>query len=98
LFKTEYGVYNAAIVAGCGFISTIMGGILSDKFEKNTRMTKAYICSLGSLVAIPAIALCTLNTSSFYLSLIAMGVKFLISECWMSPAITMMQATVPPKD
>jgi sugar phosphate permease len=86
------------IVAGCGFISTVLGGLLSDKFEKKSRMTKAWICNIGSFLAIPAIALCTLNTTSFWLSIAAMGVKFFVSECWMSPAITMMQATVPPED
>lgn len=98
LFKSEYGLYNAMIVAGCGFISTVLGGLLSDKFEKKSRMTKAWICNIGSFLAIPAIALCTLNTTSFWLSIAAMGVKFFVSECWMSPAITMMQATVPPED
>jgi uncharacterized membrane protein len=86
------------IVAGCGALSTVLGGLISDKFEKNSRMTKAYVCSIGSALAIPAIALCTLNTTSFWLSLGAMGVKYLLSECWMSPAITMMQATVPPEE
>jgi uncharacterized membrane protein len=98
LFRTEYGLYNAMIVAGCGALSTVLGGLISDKFEKNSRMTKAYVCSIGSALAIPAIALCTLNTTSFWLSLGAMGVKYLLSECWMSPAITMMQATVPPEE
>lgn len=81
-----------------GALSTILGGLLSDKFEKRSRMTKAYICSIGSFLAIPAIALCVLNTQNFYLSLVAMGFKYLISECWMSPAITMMQSTVTPKE
>ena len=89
-FKAEYGLYSAALVASMGALSTILGGLMSDKFEKKTRMTKAYICSIGSALAIPAIGLCVLNTSNFYLSLVAMAFKYLISECWMSPAITMM--------
>jgi len=75
-----------------------MGGLLSDKFEKKTRMTKSLICMIGSLLGLPAIAICTLNTNNFYLSLFFMAVKYLVAECWMSPAITMMQATVKPKD
>jgi len=94
----EYGLYSAAIVASMGALSTILGGLLSDRFERRSRMTKIYICSLGSLLAIPAIGLCVLNTSNFYLSLVAMGFKYLISECWMSPAITMMQSTVKPEE
>ena len=98
LFKAEYGIYNAMIVAGMGFLSTIVGGLLSDKFEKNSRMTKAYLCMTGSALGLPAIMLCTLVTGNFYLSLFAMAVKYLVAECWMSPAITMMQATVPAEE
>jgi sugar phosphate permease len=98
MFKVEYGLYNAMIVAGMGFLSTIVGGLLSDRFEKKSRMTKARICMIGSILGLPAIMLCTLTTGNFHLSLFAMAVKYLVSECWMSPAITMMQSTVPPED
>jgi sugar phosphate permease len=77
-------------VAGCGFISTILGGLISDRYEKKNRMTKAYVCMIGSVLAIPAIAMCVLNTNNFYLSLFFMAIKYLLAECWMSPAITMM--------
>jgi len=96
-FKTEYGLYSAMIIAGCGFLSTILGGLVSDRFERKSRMTKAIVCIFGSLAAIPAIALCTLTTSNFYVSLLFMGLKYLLAECWMSPAITMMQTTVKPE-
>jgi nitrate/nitrite transporter NarK len=33
-FKVEYGLYNAAIVSIMGFISTLAGGLISDRFEK----------------------------------------------------------------
>ena len=89
-FKSEYSIYSAAILSICGFLSTVLGGIISDKFEKKTKMTKAIVCILGSAAAIPAIAACTLITNNFYLSVFFMAVKYLISECWMSPAITMM--------
>jgi MFS family permease len=97
-FKAEYGLYNALIVAGMGFTSTIVGGLLSDKFEKKSRMTKARICMIGSALGMPAILACTLLTNNFYLSMFAMALKYLVSECWMSPAITMMQATVKPEE
>jgi nitrate/nitrite transporter NarK len=90
MFKGEYGLYNAAIVSVCGFLSTIVGGIISDRFEKKSRMTKAYVCITGSLLGLPAIAACCLITNNFYLSLFLMAIKYLLSECWMSPAITMM--------
>jgi hypothetical protein len=61
-------------------------------------MTKANICMIGSALGLPAILVCTLLTGNFYLSMFAMGVKYLVSECWMSPAITMMQSTVAPEE
>ena len=97
-FKTEYGLYSALIIAGCGFMSTIIGGLVSDRFEKRSKMTKAMVCIIGSLSAIIPIGLCTLVTNNFYLSLFFMGVKYLLAECWMSPAITMMQSTVKPEE
>jgi MFS family permease len=98
LYKTEYGLYTSAIIAICGFMSTLMGGLLSDKFEKKSRMTKSIICMIGSLLGLPAIAMCTLVTNNFYVSLFFMAVKYLVAECWMSPAITMMQSTVKPEN
>jgi MFS family permease len=79
-------------------MSTLMGGLLSDKFEKKSRMTKSLICMIGSLLGLPAIAMCTLVTNNFYVSLFFMAVKYLVAECWMSPAITMMQTTVKPEN
>lgn len=53
---------------------------------------------IGSFLGLPAIAMCTLITNNFYVSLFFMAIKYLVAECWMSPAITMMQTTVKPKD
>ena len=83
-------MYNAAIVSIMGFVSTLAGGLISDKFEKQNRMTKALVCIVGSAIAIPCISACVLNPVNFYRALFFMGLKFLVSECWMSPAITMM--------
>ena len=89
-FKTQYGLYSALIVASCGFLSTVIGGLVSDKYEKKSRMTKALVCLLGGAFAIPAISICVLTTSNFWVSMAFMALKYLLSESWMSPAITMM--------
>ena len=81
-----------------GFLSTVAGGVISDRFEKRSRMTKALVCLVGSALAIPAITFCVLNPTNFYRALFFMGIKFLVSECWMSPAITMMQNSVKPTE
>jgi MFS family permease len=85
-------------VAGCGFLSTLLGGIVSDKYERKSKMTKSLVCILGGLAAIVPIGVATLVTNNFWLSLFAMGLKYLLAESWMSPAITMMQSTVKPEE
>eukprot|EP00355_Strombidium_rassoulzadegani_P001593 CAMPEP_0168609348 /NCGR_PEP_ID=MMETSP0449_2-20121227/1151_1 /TAXON_ID=1082188 /ORGANISM="Strombidium rassoulzadegani, Strain ras09" /LENGTH=152 /DNA_ID=CAMNT_0008649471 /DNA_START=244 /DNA_END=698 /DNA_ORIENTATION=- len=95
-FKVEYGLYNALIISVCGFMSTLVSGVIADRFEtKERRMTKALVCIFGAVLAAPVTAACVLNTSNFHLSLFFMGLKFLVSEGWMAPSFTMIQSTVP---
>ena len=39
-----------------GFSSVMVGGIISDKYESKTYMTKSLICVIGGLLALPMIA------------------------------------------
>ena len=60
-------------------------------------MTKAYIGMFSGLVGIPLAAGVSLFTgTNFYVALFFLGLKFLLTEGWMSPSITMMQSTVAP--
>jgi hypothetical protein len=61
-------------------------------------MTKAWVCVIGGVLAMIPIAFCTLNTGNFYYSLFFMALKFLLAEGWMSPSISMIQATASSKD
>lgn len=97
-FSTVYSLYNGLIIAVAGIISALMGGIIGDMFEARSKMTKALVCIGSSVISIPLIALCTLNTTSFYTSLFFFGLRRLIGEAWLSPGITMMQATVKPEE
>lgn len=58
--ETTYSVLNAFVVSCGGFISAYGGGLLSDKFESKTYMSKAYVCIIGSLLGVPTIAVCLL--------------------------------------
>ena len=62
---------------------------MSDKYEKTNYMSKALICIIGSALAIPAIAACVLTTNNFYLSIVMMAIKYIVSEGWLSPTFTM---------
>lgn len=88
-FKAEYAFLNAIALTLCGFSSSLLGGIICDKFEKKSYMTKAHIVMAGNFLSIPLILLACL-TSNFYVALLAFACKILVSGSYYAPAITMM--------
>jgi len=55
-----YAYGNAIVVSMCGFASALLGGIISDKFEKKGFLTiKSTLVIGSSLLGIPFIVLCT---------------------------------------
>lgn len=59
-FKVQYSFVNSVILSIFGLTSGIIGGIIADKYEKNTLWTKALICIIGSASALPLIGMATL--------------------------------------
>lgn len=94
-FKAEYALLNAAALSICGLVASLSGGIIADKFESKSYMTKALICMFGCAMSLPLIALGTLQTSNFYLSVLCYALKVLVSGTYSGPAITMIQNTSP---
>lgn len=43
-FKAEYAMINAFAVAACGMTASLASGVIADKFEKRSYMTKAWLC------------------------------------------------------
>jgi predicted MFS family arabinose efflux permease len=58
--KAEYAVLNAIGVSVCGLVASLSGGILADKFESKSYMTKAIICMVGCALSFPLVAIGTL--------------------------------------
>lgn len=94
-FKAEYAMLNALAQFVCGMTASLGGGILADKFEKKSYWTKAFICMTGCALAFPLIALGTLTTGNFYLSMLCQALMLLVSGTYSGPAITMIQNTSP---
>lgn len=94
-FKAEYALLNAAAVSICGLVASLSGGILADKFESKSYMTKALICIIGCALSFPLVAIGTLQTSNFYLAVLCYALKVLVSGTYSGPAITMIQNTSP---
>ena len=73
-----------------GLVGSFAGGIMADKFEKKSYMSKAIICISGCILSFPFIALGTFTKGNFNLSIICYGFYVLISSTYSGPAITMM--------
>lgn len=96
-YRAEFSTLYALTVVFCGFISSVAGGMLCDKFGKGRPMLKSWVCIVGNLIAMPVFAAGILCTNNFYFSMGMMTFKYLFGEPWKSPAVTMMQNTVEPK-
>lgn len=94
-YKAEYAALNALALSGCGMAASLGGGIIADKFEKRSKMTKALLCIQGCFLSPFLIALGTLQTGNFYLGVLCYALKVLVSGTYSGPAITMIQNTSP---
>lgn len=88
-FKSTYAWLNAIALITCGFSSTILGGIISDKYEKKSYMTKSLVIILGNLIGIPLFAAMCFS-SNFYVAMLCNALSILFQSSYLAPAITMM--------
>jgi hypothetical protein len=95
--KTKYSILNSVVVSICGLTSSLTGGYVCDYFEKKGYyMTKAWVCIFAGAAGIPAMMGCTLLQNNFYVSISFLALEYLVAECWVSPAITMVLNTISP--
>jgi len=94
--KVEFASANALSLSVLGFISAVMGGVISDKYGTKNHMTMAWVCIIGQVISIPFTLGMFLLTDNFWLAIGCLAVKYLFAESWLSPAITMMQNTTKP--
>lgn len=81
---------NAAALTCFGFSSALIGGMLSDKYEKKSYMSKSYIIMMGHFLAVPLVALASF-TNSFWVAISCFAASIFFSGSYYAPAITMMQ-------
>ena len=87
---TEFGAVLALCACFLGFIGSLVGGVLSDKYADNY-MSNAYILMISCLSATPIFALCFLKQDNFWISVAMFGSSFLVAELWLPPYIAMLQ-------
>lgn len=80
---------NAFSLTFFGLSSSIIGGIVCDKFEKKSYLAKTAVILFGNFFSIPLVIVAML-TDNFYLSIGLMAVKIFVSGSYLSPSITMM--------
>ena len=73
-----------------GFGSSLVGGIISDKYEKKSYRIKSNIIIVGNMLALPMIAMACL-TGNFWVAMTGFALKVMVSGSYLAPAITMMQ-------
>mmetsp|Transcript_39 Transcript_39/g.73 ORF Transcript_39/g.73 Transcript_39/m.73 type:complete len:143 (+) Transcript_39:105-533(+) len=96
-YKAEFALLYSLINVGCGFASSMAGGLISDKFGKGKPMMKAWICIAGNLLAVPFFLGSVLITNNFWLSIACTALRFLLGEPYRSPAVTMIQNSSNPE-
>ena len=87
--KAEFASLNALSLSVLGFISALVGGLVSDRFSKKNVLIKSQVCWIGSLIALPVSIITFATTGNFWLSISCLALKYLFGESWMSPAMTM---------
>jgi nitrate/nitrite transporter NarK len=90
MMKTEFASANALALSALGFISSIMGGIISDRYSGKNPMALAWVCIIGNLLSIPFCLGMFLLTNNFWLSIGCLSMNYLLANAWLAPAITMM--------
>lgn len=70
-------------------VSTLTGGILSDKLEKDTYYAKPGIIIISSIIAAPIIIAGLLRQDSFEFSIACLALHFVFSQAFETNSLTM---------
>ena len=78
----EYGKLNAAAYLVGGFASNFIAGQISDGLESRCPRIKSYLCVIQSLIGVGVTCFCFIFTDSFYSSMTALFLVYLLTEGW----------------
>eukprot|EP00743_Colponemidia_sp_Colp-15_P014184 GILK01016717.1.p1 GENE.GILK01016717.1~~GILK01016717.1.p1 ORF type:complete len:496 (+),score=19.51 GILK01016717.1:41-1489(+) len=89
-----YGYINSGIVFFGGVSSAYLGGYLGDKLTSKYPQANALICGFGAALSIPFVCM-TLLIDNFALNLVSLFFAYLTAECWLGPAMSILQEFSP---
>lgn len=98
--QADYAVAQAAITAGCGVVSGLLGGYIADKISSSSNNkdvgSKLWVPVVGSLLAAPAWYLSVHSEGSFSTAMTWLALEYFVAECWFGPTVSVLQSTVGP--
>jgi nitrate/nitrite transporter NarK len=89
LKRKEFGLLYCLCVATGGLVSSLLGGVLADKFGPKNPKAYSKICMASCAIAWPIYVTAVLTSNNFYLAMACTYLKYLLGECFWSPNITM---------
>ena len=89
-FKSQYALITALSLSIFGFLSSLVLGVISDRWEKKTYMMKSLVVIMGNTIATPLLGVAVL-TQNFWLAVTCSALMPMVSGAYFGPAITMMQ-------
>ena len=93
----QFAILNALVVAGGGTLSTVLGGVLSDRLTRGGRgAAAALVPALGSVLATPC-WVCAMQSRAFLPSMAWLLAAYLLAESWFGATISFMQGGLPPR-
>ena len=80
-------------------IGAVVGGYLSDKYEKKNYWSKAIICGTFNFIAAPFCAKALLDgENTFWMTVFYVSMQWFFDSMWISPSIVMLQNTTSTKN
>ena len=88
----------ALLVGIGGAVSNMAGGLIADARKEKNSQIYSHLGMFCGVVGVPLIAAtCLFSSVPFLYSLFFLFLKYLLTELWKAPTITMMQNTVKPQ-
>jgi len=94
-YRAQFSYVFAGIVACCGLISSIQGGVLSDKFKTKSHKAYSNIAIAGAAIAWPFQLVACLCTNNFWLAMGGTAGKYFFGENFWGPNIALISNSCP---
>jgi len=93
-FQNEFSVANAFVISAGGVLSSILGGLIADKYAPTDPKVRLWVPAAGSLLAVP-FWIGAVKADSFEASIGLLFGEYIVAECWFGPALASLYKGVP---